>query len=799
MNLQNLKNNSILIIPNQLKENILIKINSYTQLFNFKIMSLEDFKKKYYFDYTTESICFIMKKYNFDYEFCLEILEYMYSIDEFSEYTEEKLNFLTQIKKQLINNNLLIFDNIFKKIIKNRTIYIYGYDYIDNISKKMLENSNVEAIKKQNENYNHNVYEFETIDDEVKFVAGKICELIINKVPINKIKIIKPGSEYIQIIKRIFKIFNLPINLNNNYLISTEIVAKFLNFLDKDITKTLNKIKNSMNKNNELEQIEYNQIINICNKYNWCDNFIEIKEALIYEFKHTEIEIPKLTNVIEFVSLNNNVFEDDEIIFLLGFNQNNYPKTYKNDDYLNDDLKSLIDLETTTTKNIINYNTLIDKLKNIKNIYISYKLKTPFNTYYKSQIIDDLKLNIIKSPHNKEHYSKLNDQLNLAVQLDNYFKYGEKAEELELLLNNYQDINYHIYNNQYTKINENSFRKYLQNNLLLSYSSINNFYRCGFRYYMENILKLQITNNDFTLFIGNLFHYILSKMYNEKFNLEFDFQNYVNNNYKIQNYKEKYFIEKLKQELKFIIETIKQQDQYTSFDQYLFEEVIKIDLSKDNYNITFKGIIDKVMYKKNNEETLISIIDYKTGNPNLNLNNIIYGLDMQLCIYAYLSSKMKTFANPKLVGIYLQKILNNEINIVKNKDYLTQKKENLKLQGYSTNNESILKQFDKTYEDSNLIKGLKIGNNGFYAYSKIFDQAMLNSLLQITENNIKNSRDKILNREFYINPKRIGIKNLIGCEHCQYKEICFMTEENIINLKEYKNLEFLKDDHYEMD
>ena len=149
--------------------------------------------------------------------------------------------------------------------------------------------------------------------------------------------------------------------------------------------------------------------------------------------------------------------------------------------------------------------------------------------------------------------------------------------------------------------------------------------------------------------------------------------------------------------------------------------------------------------------------------------------------------------------IYLQKILNNEINIDKKKSYDTLKRDNLKLQGYSTDKESILKEFDTTYTDSELIKSLKLGKNGFYAYSKIFDEAMLNSILEITEKNIDNALEKILNREFYINPKKIGIKNLIGCEYCNYKDLCYMNEENIVNLKEYKKLEFLKGDENEVD
>ena len=641
--------------------------------------------------------------------------------------------------------------------------------------------------------------EFDTIQDEVIFVANKICELIENKIELNKIKIINPSSDYNATIKRIFNLFNLPFYFNNNYLISTKISNNFFEILSNDIVETLEKLKKTISLNDELEQTEYNQIVKICNKYNWCSNFLDIKNNLIYEFSNTKIDIKKEANYIEFVSLENNFFYDDEYVFLIGFNQNTYPKTVKDDDFLNDEVKKFLGLETTTEINKINYNILVNKLYSIKNLFISYKLKSPFDSFYRSQIIDDLNLNVVKNYNCNIHYSVLNDKLKLAITLDNYLKYGEESQDLELLYSNYPSINYKTYNNQYTKIDENLFRKYLNNKLSLSYSSINNFYKCSFRYYMENILNLQISSNEFSLFIGNLFHYILSIMYNGDFNFSDSFKTYVNENYEFNTYKERFFINKLKKELEFIIDNIKEQDKFTNFDSHKFEQLIKIDLSKDNYDITFKGIIDKISYKKEAGNTLISIIDYKTGNPNLNLNNIIYGIDMQLCIYAYLSSKLKLFANPLLVGIYLQKILNNEININKNKQYITMKQENLKLQGYSNSNESILKVFDNTYTDSKLIKGMKVSSKGFYAYSKVFDQAMLNSILNIVENNIDEARDKILNREFYINPKKIGVKNLIGCENCTYKELCFMTEDNIINLKEYKNLEFLKDDVNEMD
>ncbi len=798
MDFKNLENNAILIIPNQLKEKILLRLNENKNLINIKIMGLDEFKKRYYFDYTTETIYFLIQKYNFSYDFCLDIINNLYYIS-IKNYRNPKLDFLVRLKQELINNNLLITDPFFKINIAKRKIYIYGFDLIDNFSKNMFKDLNFEIIPFKQNNYSHDIYEFDNIDEEVTFLAHQICELITNGIDINKIKIINPSSEYLNIIKRTFKIFKIPFNLKTDCLISTKIVANFFNLLTENIEKTLDDLRVTLNDNDALAIIEYNQIVKICNKYNWCDNFKKIQNLLIEEFKREKIAYENLEKRVEFVSLENNVFNDDEFIFIIGFNQGSYPIVYKDDEYITDDLKKILNLELTIEKNENSYKCLIEKISNIKNLSISYKLKTPFNVYYKSEIIYNQKFQIIKNPKLRNHYSKLNEQLILTKYIDEYLKYGVENPNLPTLFTTFSTIPYKKYNNQYITIKEGAFKNYQKGKLSLSYSTVDNFYRCGFRYYCENILKLNIFDNDFSLFIGKLFHYILSIMYNDDFNFEVGFKKYINDNYQVTNYMEAFFIQKLKKELMFIIDTIKSQEKYTSLTNYLFEKKVEIDLSTDDFEVIFKGIIDKIMYKTENRKTLISIIDYKTGNPSLNLNNIIYGLEMQLCIYAYLCSKMKEFEDPKLVGIYLQKILNKEISITPKKDYITLKLENLKLQGYSIDEEAVLKEFDNSYQDSNLIKGLKLCSKGFHASSKIFSQETLDTLLKIVDKKIKEARDKILNREFFINPKKVGIKNLVGCQYCKYKELCFVTDDDIVNLKEYKNLEFLEGENNEMD
>ena len=78
MNYDVLENDSILIVPSQIKEKILTEMDKKSKLFNVKLMEINEFKRKYFFDYTTETIFYVMKHYNYDYEFSLDIINNLY-------------------------------------------------------------------------------------------------------------------------------------------------------------------------------------------------------------------------------------------------------------------------------------------------------------------------------------------------------------------------------------------------------------------------------------------------------------------------------------------------------------------------------------------------------------------------------------------------------------------------------------------------------------------------------------------------------------------------------------------------
>ena len=221
---------------------------------------------------------------------------------------------------------------------------------------------------------------------------------------------------------------------------------------------------------------------------------------------------------------------------------------------------------------------------------------------------------------------------------------------------------------------------------------------------------------------------------------------------------------------------------YTTFDKSMKEKCVYVNKDR-NIKVTFKGVIDKVLYKEEDDITYLVVIDYKTGSSSIDIKNMEYGLGMQLPIYLYLSSKLG-LKNVKVVGFYLQKLFNTSLD--NSKDYEEEKEGKLKLDGYSINNENILSKFDTTYHDSKLIKSMKTTNNGFYKYSKVLTSEEMDEMTLLADDMINKAIDGILEGDFKINPKVINGSNE-SCSLCEYKDICYKREHDItyINREDY--------------
>jgi len=732
------------------KETIIICNDSFKKKFlkekkltPIKFMNLSEFVEKMCFSYDERAILYTVNKYHVKYEVANTYIKNLYYIDNI-DYNIPKLDFLVKLKRELDDSNLLTYNNNFKKYIKNTDIIIYGIR-ITGFFKKILQGLEYKVIERKYRNYEHSVYEFPRMEEEIEYVAHSISELIYNGIDINKIKLTNVDSSYHNTIERIFSLFNLKVSIEHKvHLSSFQEVKEFIKTLkNNDIEFAIEQL----DKNNEM----YHEILKVINKYIKYND----KDLLIYKLENSHLTDDKYTNIIEIVDYLEYVSDDDEYIFMIGFNDSLIPKNVMDTEYITDNIKKYVSIDDTRIVNKFLKEDTLKAIYDIKNLIITYKLSDFKHTYYPSILCN--KFNVIKvNNYSNTSYSNIYDRIKLVKRYDDYFKYGYKSDDFSLLNNNYS-IKYNSFSNEFTGIERQT------NKLKLSYSKMQTYNKCQFRYYLSSILKLDIFEENFSTIIGRMVHFVMEKCLSDN-NTDIDkyLTEFIGDNTFTK--KELFFLEKYRISIKELLNQVLLEKEYSLFNEAMYEKEIVIDFGD---NVEFVGIIDKILYYKANNTTYVCLIDYKTGSEDISLNYLKYGINIQLPIYLYLSTKLD-FNNIKYTGFYLQKLNIND------KDY--------RLVGYSNSDKDILSIIDKNYDNSKIIKGLKTNKDGsFSKNSKTLSNDDIDKIKESVHNQIINVIDNIKNNQFNINPKVNNDKN-ISCEFCQFKDICFMTKKDEIKI-----------------
>lgn len=766
-------NNKIVILSDYAKKSFIKKID---KLINVKVITLSELKHKYYFDYDNKAIFFVSNKYNCIPEIAKIYIDNIYYLKNIND---EKINFLKEIKSDLDTNNLLTYNNLFKEFLKGKEIVLYNLKYTDkfykNIFKELEEYSKVTIYNEKDNSTIKELYKADNSEEEIAFVCSKITKLIKSGVDINNIKLANVKNDYEFIIRKTFKLFNIPINLPSFETIkSTSLVIKFKELYSSDINETIEKLKEFINTKEENDI--FKSIINVVNDYLWANDFMLVKDMVFSDIDNIKTPREKLKNAVEVIEFKKELVSDNDYVFLIGYNEGVIPVNYKDEDYLSDSIKEKLDLSTSFELNENAMNETKDNIKNIKNLIVTYpshnlSSEIYISSSYEKELFEEKELNISFNESNA--YNKLK----LVSEKDENSKFGTITDNLLKLSSHYKGMKYNSYDNKYKMIDKSKIKEFFKDGLTLSYTSINDYYMCSFRYYLDYVLKVNKFEDTFEATVGSIFHKILSMCFDQDIDIIRTYETEIeNSNYEF-NESEKFFLSILKDELVLIIETIKNQLSYTRLTNSMYEKKIVIDVDND-LQIRFKGFVDKILYNEFNGKTVVAIIDYKTGNPNLNINNTIYGLEMQLPVYIYLIKN--EIKDVKIGGFYLQKILNNTTDKEKRLD-------SLKLQGYTNSDLDYIDKVDSSFNDSKVIKSLRTSSKGFYYYSKMINDEEIDILYNIVDSKIKEASKDILNSKFDINPKEMNNEN-IGCSFCKYKDICFMKPKDTVTLKEIKNI-----------
>ncbi len=406
--------------------------------------------------------------------------------------------------------------------------------------------------------------------------------------------------------------------------------------------------------------------------------------------------------------------------------------------------------------------------------------------YCKSQAFEYLSKNY--------YYNK-----NYSNSLKSYFKNDEEYSEKLSKLDN-------VLENKPFKINDNEVaQKLFKKDMSVSASQIEKYYLCPFQYFCNYGLKAKERREASidSLQFGNIVHYFLEKFLkkNNKSVLnklsDDDIRESINSI--LIEYADETFggledktdtfsaiFERLKINIFTLVKELIRQLSYSDFVPADFELKIgeggdipayklKID---DEHSVNVRGFVDRVdIYDKNEDESYIRIVDYKTGNKEFKLHEILYGINMQMLLYLRcVTENGKDYYGKNLIpsGVLYMPSAAKDIDGDKyttHEKVLSQLDSNFRMNGLVLNDSDVLNHMDKSGKFIKLSKKLEDGK-----YSDtVADFEQFNIIFKHLDDTVKSMGKELLKG----NIKALPLKGVAdGCAYCPYDSVCLHTYED---------------------
>ena len=795
----------VIVMPYLKKREVLKEAHQKGILIKAQLYDLETLSQHLLYRYHDLALYEIHKKFHLPYTLATILLPYLYRIEN-KKYQNSKLNTMVTIKNWLQEKKYLIEDTLFQKSLENKRLIFYECQYVNDIERNLLqickEQYQVLEIQEDEKPLDTvKIVKAATMEEEVVMVAEKITTLLEQGILPSNIVLHLTTDVYRPYLQRIFKQFGIPLELKESNVLHSYDMARYcLTLLEtnESLENIVAILRETYDLENRVQKEVYNQIVSILNLYIEIEDRQDLLEIVKYQMQCTHIKKWHYQNTIKQVDILKESIEASHV-FLLGFMGSLFPTLYKDDQYLSDQEALLVGLSSSTDKNQLEKEKAYKCLQAIPFLEISYCLVSHKDTYSIASYISYLqkRTQVLFETYQYQYTAENYNAHLLCKNLDSYTKYGQKTEELTYLLGR-TPCQYRMYQHAYQEVKPSLLHSFLQQKLTLSYSSIDTFYQCPFRYYVQYILNIkEDVKETSSIRFGNLVHKILCRVFQEEKPyldiVEEELHEFIEN--QSATIRDLFYLQKYKKEIIRLIAILYKQKERTSFTETYLEQSFSLSFAGP-LQVTLKGYIDKVLTFDDGENIYTIIIDYKTGMIDTNFNPVIYGMQMQLLIYLYLLKK--TQPRTVFAGTYWQNVLKDILPATEGKTYQDLLEDAYRLDGYTLADLKTITKIDNTLENS-FIKGLKLKkDNTFYAYSKVLSLAEMDRLLEITEENIKKAIKDIQKAAFPIKPKKIGFGTASdSCAYCPYRDICYREESDIVTVKEYKNLEFIGDENGE--
>lgn len=388
---------------------------------------------------------------------------------------------------------------------------------------------------------------------------------------------------------------------------------------------------------------------------------------------------------------------------------------------------------------------------------------------------------------------------NYSDTLKAYFKTDEVYNEKLLKLEN-------VLENKPFKIADNVVaEKLFKKDMNVSASQIEKYYLCPFQYFCNYGIRAKERKEASidSLQFGNIVHYFLEKFLkrnnksvlnelsddNLKESIDSILVEYADETFGGLEDKSESFsaiFERLKINIFTLIKELIRQLSYSDFIPSDFELKIgddgdipayklKID---DEHSVKVRGFIDRVdTFDKNENESYIRIVDYKTGNKEFKLYEILYGINMQMLLYLRcVTENGMDYYGKKLIpsGVLYMPSAAKDIDGDKystDEKVISQLDSNFRMNGLVLNDSDVLNHMDKSGKFIKLSKKLEDGKYSDTAAD--FEQ--FNIIFKHLDDTVKSMGKELLKGNIEALPLK-GVAD--GCAYCPYDSVCLHTYED---------------------
>ena len=615
----------------------------------------------------------------------------------------------------------------------------------------------------------------------------------------------------------------------NDMLLNKEFTENYVTFFVERIYKHIinnNVLKNYENYINSIQDLYAKEVlVQVTQKLSdMFDSINKIYKKISYKkfcevfnncVKQIKIDtIPSSINQVNILDINSSKSTQKKCVYIVGANEGELPIDPQEDIIFSDgELEKLEEINLKVKENVSTkynmglyniyeaFNTVKNKLyiyikssdmssKSLSASRIIERLKEMFDIDVCENVINDIRVNYLTKADILQNIKFVSDKEELAI--FDILKYDSNFSKS--LMWKKDDKN----------LKKDTLDKIYGDKILSSVTKLESFKKCPFSYYLKYILniknqeKFELTSLDLGTFMHSVIeefsNYILLKnitwnslvIKDEFLNVEQELDNIISSNIDkiLEKQKESFKFNILKQKLintiKSIIKIIAKSFNQSEFIPYGYEIEFRdgamfapITLNIGDRTVELIGKIDRVDTLNIDDKMYVRVVDYKSSNKTLKLDDIREGISLQLI--TYLSNFIKNVKNKSKLDVIpaamtyftiSEKMLNLD-------SYLSEDeiKENiissLRLKGIFISDLEILNKMDKKFESKERlidISKMSIARKT----DKCLEESDYQKLCSEANNILSKIAKEILDGVVKISPNR----KIDSCSYCEYGPIC---------------------------